>query len=362
VYQFIFVVISKKNIISQYLFSTLSVLTVSAICYLLRDYIDYRVVALLLFLIVSVFAVLYEVVPVIIAAVLSAVILNVFFIDPIFHYKIDSPENALLFLIYLGIAIINAVFTDRIRKQRKKLYEKEERENTLKLYETLLNSLSHELRIPITTIIGAVDTLKENKEFLTDHNKSELLDEIQDAGFRLNVQVENLLNMSRLESGYVQLNKDWTDINELIFLCISKLKEDEDHPIEFQTDENQPLFKIDVGLMEQIISGLLQNAVKYTPKGTQIFISAEEENDALVLEISDRGKGFPEDKLEKVFEKFYRLPNSGTGGIGLGLSIVKGFTEIQGGRISLKNLPGGGACFQIKIPAETSYLKNLKNE
>ncbi len=344
------------------MFSTLTILTVSVICYFLRDFIDYRVVALLLFLVVSVFAVLYEVIPVIITAVLSAVILNIFFIDPVFHYKIDSPENALLFFIYLGIAIINAFFTDRIRKQRKKLYEKEEKEKTLKLYETLFNSLSHELRIPITAIIGSVDTLKENGDFLSDQNKSELLDEIQDAGFRLNYQVENLLNMSRLESGSVALNKDWTDVNELIFLCISKLKNGENHRIEFHSDENQPLFKIDVGLMEQIINGLLQNAVKYTPEGTQIFIKAEEENEELVLEISDKGQGFPEDKLEKVFEKFYRLPLSGTGGTGLGLSIVKGFTEIQGGTVTLENLPGGGACFLIKIPAETSYLKNLKNE
>ncbi len=347
---------------SPYFFSTLTVLTVSVICYFLRDFIDYRVVALLLFLVVSVFAVLYEVVPVIITAVLSAVILNVFFIDPVFHYKIDSAENALLFFIYLGIAIINAIFTDRIRKQRKKIYEKEEKEKTLKLYETLLNSLSHELRIPITAIIGSVDTLKENRDFLSDENKSELLDEIQNAGFRLNYQVENLLNMSRLESGSVKLNKDWTDINELIFLCISKLEDAENHQIEFQPDDNQPLFKIDAGLMEQIISGLLQNALKYTPKGTQILIRAEEENEELVLEISDNGQGFPEDKLEKVFEKFYRLPNSGTGGIGLGLSIVKGFTEIQEGTVSLKNLPNGGACFRLKIPAEMSYLKNLKNE
>lgn len=343
------------------MFSTITVLTVSGICYFLREYIDYKVVALLLFLVVSVFAVLYDVIPVIITAVLSAVILNVVFIDPVFHYKIDSSENALLFFIFLGIAIINAVFTDRIRKQRKKLHEKDEKEKTLKLYETLLNSLSHELRIPITAIIGSVDTLKENREFLSDKNKSELLDDIQNAGFRLNYQVENLLNMSRLESGSVQLNKDWTDINELIFLCISKL-DSESHVIEFQPDDNQPLFKIDAGLMEQIICGILQNALKYTPKGTRIFIHAEEQNENLLLEISDEGKGFPEDKLEKVFEKFYRLPNSGTGGTGLGLSIVKGFTEIQGGKISLENRPNGGACFRLEIPAETSYLNNLKNE
>ncbi len=351
---------SNKNF--QYLFSTLTVLAVSGICYLLRDYIDYRIVALLLFLVVSIFAVLYDFIPVIISAVLSAVILNVFFIDPIFHYKIDSSENALLFSIYLGIALINAIFMDRIRKQRNKLHEKEEKEKTLKLYETLLNSLSHELRIPITTIIGSVDTLQENKNFLSEKNKEELLDEIQTAGLRLNAQVENLLNMSRLESGSVQLNKDWTDLNELIYMCISKLGNAENHTLIFVPDEALPFFKIDVGLMEQIINGLLQNAIKYTPEGSEIRIELSEKNEELELIISDNGPGFPEDKLEKVFEKFYRLPKSGTGGTGLGLSIVKGFTEVQNGTVDLINKKEGGASFTIRIPAEMSYIKNLKNE
>jgi len=346
----------------QHLIGFSAVISVSLVCFLLRNYIDYRIVALLLFLVVSILAILFDVIPVIIAAVLSALILNIFFIEPTFHYKIDNPENILLFIIYLLIALISAVFSNRIRKQRKKLIEEEGKANTLKLYETLLNSLSHELRIPITTIIGAVDTLKEYESNLSKNDKEELLQEIQSAGFRLNGQVENLLNMSRLESGSVDLHKDWTDVNELIHLSISKLPDAQNHSFQFLPDENLPLFKLDVGLLEQILRGLLHNAVKYTPIGTQISVKAEEENDHLVLEISDNGQGFPEDKLEKVFEKFYRLPNSGTGGTGLGLSIVKGFTEAQNGTISLKNNPDGGACFTVKIRAETSYLKNLKNE
>lgn len=346
----------------QHLIGFLTVFSVSVICFLLRNYVDYRVVALLLFLVVSILAVLFDVIPVVMAAISSAVILNVFFIEPTFHYKIDSPENALLFFIYLAIALVSAILTDRIRKQRKKLIEKERKENTLKLYETLLNSLSHELRIPITTIIGAADTLMENELILSEKDKKELLEEIQNAGLRLNRQVENLLNMSRLESGSVDPHKDWTDINELVYLCISKLPDGQNHLIRFSPDDNLPLFKLDIGLMEQILNGLLHNAVKYTSSGTLISIKAEEENDFLVLEISDNGKGFPEDKLEQVFEKFYRLPNSGTGGTGLGLSIVKGFTEAQNGSISLRNSQNGGACFIVRIPAETSYLKNLKNE
>lgn len=351
--------LKKQN---QYLLSILIVGVLSAVCYFLRDIIDYRIVALLLFLAVSILAILFDVFPVIIAAVLSALILNIFFIEPTFHYKIDNAENTLLFIIYLLIALLNAVFTNRIRKQEKNLREKEEKESTIKLYNTVLNSLSHELRIPITTIIGSVDTLKENNVNLPEKYKEELLTEIQEASLRLNGQVENLLNMSRLETGNFQLKKDWTDINELIYIVLNKISNSEQHNIQFNPDENLPYFKIDMGLMEQVIHILIQNAVNYTSSGSTIQIHSKEENEHLILDIIDNGKGFPEDKLELVFEKFYRLPNSKTGGTGLGLSIAKGFVEAHNGTIELKNNPSGGAHFTLKIPCETSYLKNLKNE
>lgn len=355
-------IITKIKRQNQYFISVLIVGLLSVICYFLRDFVDYRIVALLLFLTVSILAILFDVIPVIIAAVLSALILNIFFIEPTFHYKIDNAENTLLFLIYLLIALLNAVFTNRIRKQEKKLREREEKENTIKLYNTLLNSLSHELRIPITTIIGSVDTLKENKENLPEKYKDELLSEIREASFRLNGQVENLLNMSRLETENLQLKKDWTDINELIYMALNKISGSESHNVQFISDENLPYFKIDMGLMEQVIHILIQNAVNYTSAGSNIFIEAKEENEHLIMNISDNGEGFPEDKLELVFEKFYRLPNSKTGGTGLGLSIAKGFVEAHDGTIKLKNNVEGGACFTIRIPCETSYLKNLKNE
>ena len=346
----------------QFLFSITGIVVVSGLCFLLSDYIDYQIVALLLFLAVSVIALLFDVLSVVVSAVLSAIILNVFFIEPRFHYKIDNAENMLLFIMYLLIALVSSILIHRIREQRKKLMSKEQKEHTLKLYETILNSLSHELRIPITTIIGAVDTLKENKDSLSESNKNELLTEIQNAGLRLNDQVENLLNMSRLESGVVELHKDWTDMTELIYMCVSKLNLAQNHEVLFSPDENLPLFKIDFGLMEQILNGILQNAMKYTPAGSTISIQVREKENQLELQIADNGKGFPEELLDRVFEKFYRLENSGRSGTGLGLSIVKGFVEVHNGSIQVQNQKEGGACFTIQIPAETSYLKNLKNE
>lgn len=352
----------KIKIGRQYAVSIISVVLLSSVCFLLKEYIDYQIVALLLLLMVSILSIVYDIIPVTIAAVLSAFILNIFFIDPILHYKINNAENALLFFIYLLMALVSAILTNRIRKQEKKIREKEEKEKTIKLYNTLLNSLSHELRTPISTIIGAIDMLKEHDVLISPDYKSVLLTEMEIASMRLNRQVENLLNMNRLETGNLKLKKDWCDVNELIFLVIQKFPDLKTHQIIFKPEEEFPLFKIDAGLMEQVLYGLVHNAVLYTASGTIICIELREDKEHLEIIIWDNGIGFPEDKKEKVFEKFYRLPHSKTGGTGLGLSIAKGFVEAHNGTIFLQNLHQGGAHFTIRIPSEVSYLKNLKNE
>lgn len=352
----------RKQGKSQYFVSILLISLISLFCYVLRDFIDYRIVALLLLMALSVLAILFDIIPVLISALLSALILNIFFIDPILNYKINSAESTLLFFIYLSIALVNAVLTNRIRKQEKKIRNKEEKDNTIKMYNTLLNSLSHELRTPIATIIGAVDTLKENENHLSAAQKRDILSEMEIASLRLNRQVENLLNMSRLETGNFQLKRDWCDVNELIFLVIRKFTSLQQDQIHFNPDENLPLFKIDTGLTEQIIYNLLHNSLIYNTSDTPIYIIATSEKDLLTLVIEDEGKGFPEEEIENVFDKFYRLPHSKVGGSGLGLSIVKGFTEAHNGGVILLNKPAGGASFTLTIPAETSYLKNLKNE
>jgi two-component system sensor histidine kinase KdpD len=237
------------------------------------------------------------------------------------------------------------------------------------------------LKTPIAAIIGAADTLKEEKDKLTVKNREELIDDISEASLRLNQQVENLLNMSRLESGRMQLKKDWCDMNELIHSILQRLEVQlRNYTVHLNIEENLPLYKLDHFLIEQSVYNLLYNAAVYTPEHSEIFIiirnncernfallsTAGEpelvnEVNELVLIIEDRGPGFPEAEIGKVFDKFYRLENTKPGGTGLGLSIVKGFIEAHDGRVELENVPHG-ARFTITVPAEVSFLNNLKNE
>ena len=347
----------------QYLISILLITVTTVICFFLVEFIGYRAVALILLLIVSLNAILFDIFPVLLSALLSALIWNFLFIPPILTFHIDNAEDVLMFLMYFVIALINAVLTYKIREFQQKANEKEDREKSIKLYNTLLNSLSHEFRTPISTIIGAIDTIKDNQTKLSDSNRNELYSEIEIAGLRLNRQVENLLNMSRLEAGILQEKPDWCDINELIFSVVEREKSKaEKRTIIFNPNESIPLYKLDSGFMEQILHNIIDNALQHTPNDTTVEIEAISDESFCKITISDNGIGFPENEINLVFDKFYRLNNVAKGGTGLGLSIAKGFVEAQNGTIKLKNNEKGGATFTIEIPAETTYLNNLKNE
>lgn len=338
------------------------VLLTALICFFSLSLIGHTVIALIMLMTVSLLAMLFDILPVLLSAVLSAVTWNFFFIPPRFTFHIDKAQDLLMFLLYFVIAMVNAVLSFKIRKVESKARDKEEKENTIKLYNTLLNTLSHELRTPIATIIGAIDTLQLPSNKLTAAQQSDLLHEMDKASIRLNRQVENLLNMSRLESGFLKIKRDWCDCNELVFAVIQKQEQIFQSRFRFEPNEKLPLFKLDSGLIEQVLQNLFHNALQYTPSDTPVEIVIQEKDINCIITVRDYGNGFPESERASVFEKFYRLPHSKAGGSGLGLSIVKGFVEAHEGEVILKNMPDGGAIFTLIFPAETSFISNLKNE
>lgn len=351
--------INKYSKGRQFVLSITLVCLISLICFFLSSHIGYKVIALILLLTVSLLAVVFDILPVLTAAILSALIWNYFFIPPHYTFRINTTEDGILFIMYFIIALVNAVLTYKIRQLDKIARQREERANTVKLYNTLLNSLSHELRTPIATVIAATDNLLANNTKLTNQNKYELISEIAKAAFRLDQQVDNLLSMSRIEAGFIQPKRDWCDINEIVYDAVKRIEEAKaTQKIHISIPPMLPLFKLDKGMLEQIIYNLLNNAVQYIPQGSSVTISARNHADILELIVEDNGPGFPENEIDHVFEKFYRLKNSAAGGTGLGLSIVKGFTEAQGGQIALKNLPEGGAKFTMVFTAPVSHLKS----
>ncbi len=219
-----------------------------------------------------------------------------------------------------------------------------------KLYQTILQSVSHELRTPLTAMIGSATALQQSK---VKSSQNELLAEIVDSAERLNLVVANLLDMSRLSSGQLNLVRDWHDIADLFSLSIKRVEKSlTGHHVEREIEEGLPLVRIDAGLMEHVVNNILLNAAIHSPAGGEIEICAKRANGYVVCTISDHGTGVPNEFLGKIFEKFYRAPGSRPGGTGLGLATAKGIVDAHGGVIGAKNRKEGGLEVSIYLPIE----------
>jgi two-component system sensor histidine kinase KdpD len=236
----------------------------------------------------------------------------------------------------------------RDAEQQAKLVAESER-----LSKALLNSVSHEIRTPIAAITSAASSLTKSDG--DSGLQRAMVNEIQEAAWRLNRLVGNLLDIARLETGHVKPKLDWCDVSDLVHATLKDLEvELSGHPVSVELSTGLPLVKMDFVLMQQVLGNLLLNAAAYTKPGTPVEITVATTPGALVLKVADRGRGLPEEALPFVFDKFYRGPSVPAGGTGLGLAIVKGFVEAQGGQVAVENRPGGGAAFTIRLPLAKS--------
>ena len=341
----------------QYAFSIAIIIFVSGICFGLSEFLGYRVVALILLFTVSLLAITLDILPVLLAAALSAFIWNFFFIPPRFTIHVYSTEDTILLIMYFVIAMINAVLTYKIRQAEKISRLKEERANSVKLYNTILDSLSHELRTPLAAIIGATDNLQTNHH-LTKENKEQLIAEISKASLRLNQQVENLLNISRLESGHIKPKNDWCDMTELVYDVVKRVEENNPgRKIQISINQSMPLCFLDKGMLDQVLYNLLNNAAIHTAPDSTIGISVSCHADLLNIMVEDTGGGFNDVDVKHVFDKFSRSKDLKTARSGLGLSIVKGFTEAMSGTVDLEKVNPNGSRFVVSIPVKTSLIK-----
>ena len=221
---------------------------------------------------------------------------------------------------------------------------------TERLRSTLLSSVSHDLRTPLAAITGAGTTLLRNERLLDAASREELLRTIVEEAAHLNRIIRNVLDMTRLESGAVQVNKEWQSLEEIVGAVTNRLAgQFHQHPLTIELPPDLPLIPCDGLLIEQLLRNLLENAVKHTSEGTAITLSANAGKQEVRVTIADRGPGIPAEDVERVFEKFVRGRRAG-GGVGLGLAICRGIVTAHGGRIWAENQPEGGARFSFTLP------------
>lgn len=262
--------------------------------------------------------------------------------------KLDLEKENLLISILrqLGVSIERHFLTRR-------LSEAQRLKDSEKLHQTLLNSISHEMRTPLTAILGAASVL-EQESFAKDFNYvRKVALGLHEAADRLNRVIENLLDMSRLNSGVLSLTLEWHDFNDLLSVVVKKLEKPlAKHKIKIHFLEDIVLLRMDFRLMEHALSNIILNAAIYTPAGSEINITLKNIKSEFIVSIEDNGPGIPEESLPKIFDKFYRVPGSPTGGTGLGLSIVKSIIELHRGHIEVENIRPQGVCFKIGLPIE----------
>ncbi|MGE0454651.1 MAG: DUF4118 domain-containing protein [Vicinamibacteria bacterium] len=225
---------------------------------------------------------------------------------------------------------------------------------TERLRNALLSSVSHDLRTPLSAITGAATSLLDARTPLGGPASRELIETIHEEAFRLNRLVGNLLDMTRLESGSLRVQKEWLPVEELVGAALDRLEGQLGaRRVETRLPEELPLVPVDEILIEQVLVNLVENALKYSPPESPIEISAARAPDAVAIEVADRGPGIPPGEEERIFEKFQRLESRGRqGGVGLGLTICRGILTAHGGRILAENREGGGAAFRFTLPLE----------
>jgi len=279
-------------------------------------------------------------------------VLGVLVLLPVNLRRVFLPEQQKLLETFLR-QIGQAITRIRLAEQAKTTQMQVETE---RLRNSLLSAISHDLRTPLATIIGSASTLLEGEGRLQTQDKLDLSRVIVDEAERMSNLINNILDMARLDAGVVELNKQWHPLEEIIGTVLTRLhKHLEGRAVKVKLPEGIPMVFVDAVMIEQVLINLLENAVRYTPEGSQLDITAEMSTHAVEIAVADYGAGIPKGREEHLFEKFYQARHEAAqSGVGLGLAICRAIVEAHGGRINAQNRPEGGAVFTFVLPINQS--------
>jgi len=277
----------------------------------------------------------------------SGKVLGVLAVEPSHRRRLLLPEQRHLLETFAGqiaLALERAVLADEAERARVSA-------ETESLRNTLLASISHDLRTPLAVIVGASSALNDTSTAFDEHSRRLLASSIESKANEMTQIISNVLDLMRLEAGNVVLHRDWQTVEDLVGSALDRLKTRlVDHPVQVDLPADLPPVYVDGALMLQVFTNLLENAAKHTPPKTRITIRASAAETSVRVVVDDTGPGLPGD-AERLFEKFQRGRDEGnTGGAGLGLAICRAIVNLHGGRIEAARRAGGGARFTFTLP------------
>jgi K+-sensing histidine kinase KdpD len=312
--------------------------------------------------------------PAVSASLAAFLAFNWFFVQPLHTFSVGDPNEWFALVIFLVTATITGQLAANQRERAREAAERER--ETVALYEerdrlrerateaevlrradelktALLGAVSHDLRTPLASIIASAGSLRQHDVIWTDAEQESFLGDIEAEARRLARIVANLLDLSRMESGTLRPERGWYDLAALVDDVLGRLRAvTREHPVHLRTNNDLPPVPLDYVEIDQVLSNLIENAVRHTPAGTDIWITIERNEHEAVVTVSDSGSGIPETALPRLFDPFVRAAQrkGGPGGVGLGLAIARGLVEAHGGHITVTNRTEGGAAFRFTLP------------
>jgi two-component system sensor histidine kinase KdpD len=256
---------------------------------------------------------------------------------------IEQRRQVDAFSAQMALALERALLSEEAEKARREVEAEQ-------LRSALLSSVSHDLRTPLAVITGAASTLLESTPQLAASARQDLTRSILEEAERLNRLIKNLLDMTRLESGAVQVKREWVSLEEVVGAALNRLEGRlAERELRVALPADLPLLPFDAVLIEQVLINLLENSLKYG--ADPIEISASAQSGGVMVEVADHGPGIPVGEEARVFDKFHRAAREGSpGGVGLGLAICRGIVAAHGGKIWVQNREQGGAAFRFTLP------------
>lgn len=310
----------------------------------LRQHLAAPDLVMLFMLAIGASAVLFGRGPSIAGSALSVLAYDFFFVPPYHTFAIADQHYVLTFAMMFAVGLLTSGLTLRVRQGQLEATRS-----------ALLSSVSHDLRTPLATITGAASTLRDDGVTLSPDQRRELVGAICDEAERMERLVGNLLDMTRVQAGALQVKREWIPVEEVVGSALNRVEQRlEGRPLEITLPPDLPMVLVDPVLLEQVIVNLLENIAKHTPAGTPANIAAQASASEVLVDVCDRGPGLPPgDEGERLFEKFFRGGASAAAGAGLGLAICDGMMRALGGAITAANRPGGGAVFRLRLPRRT---------
>jgi signal transduction histidine kinase len=269
------------------------------------------------------------------------------------HILTPYWDGLVTFAVFLAFAVLLAALKSILETQNEQVEKESQVSDGLRqlndVKDTLLHAVSHDLKSPLSGILGAMQTIRRDEEIhLTSHERESLYEVIEQSGRKMNRLIDDMLDLERIDSGSLQPNRKATDVGELARRVAQESRDLQGRPIRIDADHVN--VEVDAGKVERIIENLLLNAARHTPPGTAVYVKVQAMPNGVVLIIEDEGEGVPDELKEVLFEPFRQGEAATGGGMGIGLSLVRKFAQLHGGSAVIEDREGGGARFVVRLP------------